>query len=220
MEDANVVYDRTVVAGHHWGTLYLPYAVEVPENLTAYYAKTVDKEKKVIDLYNVGEVIPAYTAVVFNRADDSATETFSFCQTAENATITGNLLAGRIMTSAVGGDGDNNNYYLLMNASKGEAFYWVFKEFSADATIANGHAGTHNGKYIKCEANKAFLALPAGTTNAGALSFRYGEGTTEIDDVKGENGKVKTIYDLQGRKLSEITEPGIYIVNGKKVLVK
>ena len=222
VEDANVVYDRTMVAGHHWGTLYLPYAVEVPENLTAYYATTVDKEKKVIDLYNVGEVIPAYTAVVFNRADDSATETFSFCQTAENATTTasGNLLAGRIMTSAVGGDGDNNNYYLLMNASKGEAFYWVFKEFSADATIANGHAGTHNGKYIKCEGNKAFLALPAGTTNPAALSFRYGGDTTDIEEVKGENGKVKTIYDLQGRKLSEITEPGIYIVNGNKVLVK
>ena len=222
VEDANVVYDRIVVAGHHWGTLYLPYAVEVPENLTAYYAKTVDKEKKVIDLYNVGEVIPAYTAVVFNRADDSATETFSFCQTAENATTTasGNLLDGRIMTSAVGGDGDNNNYYLLMNASKGEAFYWVFKEFGADAEIAAGNAGTHNGKYIKCEANKAFLALPAGTTNPAALSFRYGGDTTDIEEVKGENGKVKTIYDLQGRKLSEITEPGIYIVNGNKVLVK
>ena len=222
VEDANVVYDRTVVAGHHWGTLYLPYAVEVPENLTAYYATTVDKEKKVIDLNNVGEVIPAYTAVVFNRADDSATETFSFKQTAESATTTvnGNLLAGRIMTSAVGGDGDNNNYYLLMNASKGEAFYWVFKEFSADATIANGNAGTHNGNYIKCEGNKAFLAIEAGSVNPAALSFRYGGDTTEVDEIESENGKVKTIYDLQGRKLSEITEPGIYIVNGKKVLVK
>ena len=222
VEDANVVYDRIVVAGHHWGTLYLPYAVEVPENLTAYYATTVDKEKKVIDLYNVGEVIPAYTAVVFNRADDSATETFSFCQTAESATTTvnGNLLAGRIMTSAVGGEDDNNNYYLLMNASKGEAFYWVFKEFSADAEIAAGNAGTHNGKYIKCEGNKAFLAIEAGSVNPAALSFRYGGDTTEVDEIESENGKVKTIYDLQGRKLSEITEPGIYIVNGKKVFVK
>ncbi len=41
-----------------------------------------------------------------------------------------------------------------------------------------------------------------------------------VDEVKGENGKVKAIYDLQGRRLNAITEPGIYIVNGKKTLVK
>jgi hypothetical protein len=37
--------------------------------------------------------------------------------------------------------------------------------------------------------------------------------------VKGENGNVKTIYDLQGRKLVKVTSPGIYIVDGKKVYV-
>ncbi len=41
-----------------------------------------------------------------------------------------------------------------------------------------------------------------------------------IDEVKGENGKVKAIYDLQGRRLNAITEPGIYIVDGKKILIK
>ncbi|MBO7193138.1 MAG: hypothetical protein J6V47_02505 [Bacteroidaceae bacterium] len=43
---------------------------------------------------------------------------------------------------------------------------------------------------------------------------------TAIDEVKGENGKVKTIYDLTGRCVNEIAKPGIYIVDGKKVLVK
>lgn len=45
-------------------------------------------------------------------------------------------------------------------------------------------------------------------------------GTTGIENVKGENGKVKTIFDLTGRRVENITAPGIYIVNGKKVLVK
>ena len=44
--------------------------------------------------------------------------------------------------------------------------------------------------------------------------------TTGIEEVKGENGKVKTIYDLTGRQVNEITKAGIYIVNGKKVFVK
>ena len=42
---------------------------------------------------------------------------------------------------------------------------------------------------------------------------------TGIEEVKGENGKVKGVYDLQGRKV-ENPSTGIYIVDGKKVLVK
>jgi hypothetical protein len=37
--------------------------------------------------------------------------------------------------------------------------------------------------------------------------------------VKGKSGNVKAIYDLQGRKV-ETPSKGIYIINGKKVLVK
>ena len=44
--------------------------------------------------------------------------------------------------------------------------------------------------------------------------------TTAIEEVKGENVKVKAIYDLTGRRINEITIPGIYIVDGKKVFVK
>ena len=43
---------------------------------------------------------------------------------------------------------------------------------------------------------------------------------TGIGEVKGENGEAKAIYDLTGRQINEITKAGIYIVNGKKVLVK
>jgi hypothetical protein len=42
---------------------------------------------------------------------------------------------------------------------------------------------------------------------------------TPVDGVEVSDGE-KVIYDLSGRKLAEITEPGIYIVNGVKVLVK
>ena len=39
------------------------------------------------------------------------------------------------------------------------------------------------------------------------------------DDVKTENGIVKAVYDLNGRVV-ENPSNGIYIVGGKKVLVK
>ena len=47
-----------------------------------------------------------------------------------------------------------------------------------------------------------------------------GEGTTGIEDITDNRVESTEIYDLQGRRVNEITEKGIYIVNGKKVLVK
>lgn len=43
---------------------------------------------------------------------------------------------------------------------------------------------------------------------------------TGIEDIVAEGETVEGIFDLAGRKLDEITVPGIYIINGKKVLVK
>ena len=68
--------------------------------------------------------------------------------------------------------------------------------------------------------HKAYLYIAEGN-GVASYSFRFeGEGTTGIGEVKGENGEVKGIYDLTGRRVEEITAPGFYIVNGKKVLVK
>ena len=43
---------------------------------------------------------------------------------------------------------------------------------------------------------------------------------TGIENIVVENAVVEGIFDMQGRKIDAITTPGLYIVNGKKVLVK
>ena len=43
---------------------------------------------------------------------------------------------------------------------------------------------------------------------------------TGIENIVVENAVVKGIFDMQGRKIDAITAPGLYIVDGKKVLVK
>lgn len=53
----------------------------------------------------------------------------------------------------------------------------------------------------------------------GTKTWTIVAGESSIDDVVVENG-AKVIYDLTGRRIDNITKAGIYIVNGKKVLVK
>ena len=53
----------------------------------------------------------------------------------------------------------------------------------------------------------------------GTKTWTIVAGESSIDNVVVENGE-KVIYDLTGRRVENITNAGIYIVNGKKVLVK
>ena len=43
--------------------------------------------------------------------------------------------------------------------------------------------------------------------------------STGVEEIEAEDGEV-AIYDMHGRKLEKITAPGLYIIGGKKVLVK
>ncbi|MBO5864581.1 MAG: hypothetical protein J6Q73_00815, partial [Bacteroidaceae bacterium] len=96
--------------------------------------------------------------------------------------------------------------YVLSNGANGVGFYGaILNQQGNTAFLNNSH--------------KAYLPMTDGV-NAASYSFRFGEGTTGISEVTTENGEVKAIYDLTGRKVEAISAPGIYIVNGKKVLVK
>ena len=68
-------------------------------------------------------------------------------------------------------------------------------------------------------ANKAYLPASALTGGAPSLSFDFGGETTGINSVERGALSVEGCYTLDGRRVAQPTK-GLYIVNGKKVVIK
>ena len=174
-------------------TLFAPVALTVPADVKAY---TVATNGKWAVLTDIGTTIPAETGVVLEAAEG----TYNFAITTTDVTAESEL-EGTVASEYVTVDA-----YVLGMRDDVVAFYTATTEGQADGTfLNNGH--------------KAYLPKPAGS-NAVSYSFRFGEGTTGVENVTTENVNVTVIYDLTGRRVEAITAPGIYVVNGKKVLVK
>ncbi len=93
-----------------------------------------------------------------------------------------------------------STYFLLGVYNNKVGFYW----------------GADNGAAFKSGSHKAYLAAPAGT---GVRAFYFDDVYTGVDalnlNVENENA-----YDMQGRRVQQLQKGGLYILNGKKVLVK
>lgn len=72
--------------------------------------------------------------------------------------------------------------------------------------------------YTLTESNADYDELARVSKNID-ITLTYTKNDTGITEVKGENGNVKAIYDLQGRKVTAPTN-GIYIKDGNKIFVK
>ena len=183
------------ISAAKYATFYAPVAVTVPAGVTAYTA-TVDAANNKVILNEVDGVIPANTGVVLYS---ETPDTYNFTISEDVETIEGNALRG----SAAATYYTTAGTYYALGLVDGEVGFYK-DEFNNDRFQNNSH--------------KAYLYVPA-ANGAASYSFRFGEGTTAIENVEVEN-EVKAIFDLTGRRVENITNAGIYIVNGKKVLVK
>ena len=71
--------------------------------------------------------------------------------------------------------------------------------------------------YVKAET--AYLAVP--TAKAGAAkAFVLDDETTAINGISTRNNQAEAVYNLNGQRVASMAKPGLYIVNGKKVVRK
>ena len=200
-------YEETnvTVSSAEWATMYLGYAVYVPENVNVYAVTGV--ENGWVTKSQLEGVIPANTGVLLENA---GTYTFKKAIATEFANVEGNLMKGSVENTYVEGTA----YVLANHTEAGVGFYKAELNMDADGNKVGVETGTH----FLNNAGKAYMVLPAASETVAFYGLDW-DGTTAIDGVEVEN-EVKAIYDLTGRRVEAITAPGIYIVNGKKVLVK
>lgn len=176
-----------------WATLYTPYALDFAETgLTAYTATLDGSNVELTEVTNV----PANTGVVLMGKESS----YNIPVIASSETAKGDLKGNA--TEATACDADYSRYYLAMNAENKAQF----KKLIDDGTIAAGKA------YLE-------IANAASAGTARTLNVVFAGETTAIDaiaNVKEQNGEV---YNLAGQRVAKPAK-GLYIVSGKKVIIK
>ena len=199
-------YNETeiTVSDVEWATMYLNVPVYIPEGVNAYIVTGAANGYVTKELLE--GTIPANTGVLLENAG-----TFTFKRSAASgtdvATTTGNLLNGSVEDTYVEGTA-----YVLANDSElGVGMYKA--ELNKDA---EGNEGT---THFLNNAGKAYMVLPTASETVAFYGLDW-DGTTGINEITDNRVQSTVIYDLTGRRVENITAPGIYIVGGKKVLVK
>ena len=183
-----------------YSTLMLGFDATIPAGVECYYATEAIDENGVLNLTKIDTgILPANTAVVVKLAEDSEAGDYKFTYSATAGTVVeGNLLSGTLYTKNI----PATAAYVL---SAPEGKVGLYKATLTDGAFQNN-------------ANKAYLVVD-GADAAASYSFNFDwAGTTGIEGVVAEGAENGAIYDITGRRVKAITAPGIYIVNGRKVV--
>ena len=203
IEEVEDIAHSLTVSDAGWATLMLGFNAVIPEEVESYVVGGVEGEYVI--LTEVNGVLAANTPVVVKAESGE----YQFSYTTETATEitdpTMDYLKGTLYNKYISGEA-----YVLGLGDSEVGFYKAVLNMNAQ-----GNAGT---THFLNNANKAYLVLPQ-ASNVSFYSFIFGEGTTAIDDIVTNETDSTLIYDLAGRRVEKAGK-GIYIVNGKKLLIK
>ena len=188
----------------NWTTFYCGdagYSIDLGENACAYTA-TVGND--VITLHLLGKVIPKGTAVIIVSENNEINMIRDDVSAAEYSVK--NDLRGVDMPTARTSLTSNDTETLYMLSNK------------------NNNFGFHSFGATNVPARKAYFTISS-SANARAFSMVFEDETTAFKQLRITNDELpnydSSIYDLNGRKVNgQNLKPGIYVENGKKVVVK
>ena len=167
---------------------------------TGYNAQTqvvtltrIHTSKPAIGLYLVGEPGQHVIPVIESSSDNTL-----------------NMLAGTLGDTVINSTSDDGTYANFKYTVTEENAVPMFYQFQDNTPLG---------------ANKAYLQIPIEWLEdapAKSVSIRFDdvENSTSIGEELENTREDCIIYDLTGRRISNITVPNIYIINGKKTIIR
>ncbi|MDD6732750.1 MAG: hypothetical protein PUE17_08940 [Bacteroidales bacterium] len=210
-----------------YGTYAVNFAYQMPAGVKGYAIESVkngedgeDAKLQKVEAYNAGDVVPALTPLLVYS---------------EEAAAASKMFYPIVVNKEVSAYSAGNNYLEYkrnggMTASKKEVpvyYYKLTKKASVDPAEHKPlgfYWGADDGAAFSMnKSSSAYLALPQSLFAGGlasALLFDEEGQATDIQLTPTTENNTQAIYNLQGVRVSGKLAKGIYIVNGKKVLVK
>ena len=189
-------YSRTGLTIGNFGTICLPYAATV-EGATVYEITNKIVESEVLKGINIEPVVSL-----------EAGKTYIFKATSTTLTAT---LSGNFTGAVTGGMMEGN----LASARKAPMNSYVIGGKEIHEVIGDGvNVGQYKGWIIM----ENVPVAPTSARSADFISFADSE-TTAIETVKQDVKANGEYFNLAGQRVAQPTK-GLYIVNGKKVIMK
>ena len=192
--------------GNYWGTFYASFAFKLHSTgMEAYYVDGANDYT--FTMKKLTGTIPPATPVIIKCSSDDPADNMIEPVTSNDAAQSGNKIHGIYFDNSESGHRNRTKY-------EAETMRVIGVH---DGKLAFVKATTDyltNKSYLPH--NKCYLNVSAGAEETIALTDVLAIGSIETDNTKAE------IYTLTGQKVPEGTSlrPGIYIRNGKKVVIK
>jgi hypothetical protein len=185
--------ESVTITSAGWATYCSPYALDFSSsiaNLTKAYLIT-GNSGKTLTLEQITGTIPANTGILLEGEGAVSIPVVASSSTDVSANILKGVTAPTVK--------DAESIYVLMNETPGVGFYKNNNEFTVGANTA----------YIDA------------TDLASARAFYlFDDMTTGVNDVRVKTtDNIGEVYNLAGQRVAKPTK-GLYIVNGKKVVIK
>lgn len=209
--NTSITLTRTIAADK-WNTIVLPFDMDADQ-----ITSTFGESTQVAELSSLSDDVLHFTSVTSMNANEPYL--IKVANDFTTATINGvTIEEGTPSKTTVSGVDFVGSYDAVTDIPASDEDY-TYYFISNNALYSTANSDTSN----KMRGMRAYFKVP-GSTAARQLSFVVDEEGGEATGVsaalndKGQMTNDKVVYDLQGRKVAQPTN-GLYIVNGKKVLV-
>lgn len=192
-----------------YGTVYSDKALKLPTEVIGSTIKYVNGKLQMDWEYDSDKTVPAGTPILV-MSDNKGNHTAEVVADDTQEAPADNVLKGSATDKEVS---DQNSYFYILtfsyeNNAKTLGFYWQ----------------NETGHSISTKGGKAYLQLPAEPSLSAVKGFSISKGSvTGIGSISSDNEKAATIYTISGVRINapvNTLPKGIYIVDGKKVMVK